>query len=76
MFFDETKINHLGSDGRKWVWKKVGEGLTDRQVVTTHTRTSVGSPSTSQIPFDSDYPRVPDGTPHLHSALSLSPYFV
>ena len=23
---DETKINHLGSDGRKWVWKKTGEG--------------------------------------------------
>jgi hypothetical protein len=29
---DETKINRLGSDGRKWVWKEVGEGLTDRQV--------------------------------------------
>ena len=27
---DETKINHLGSDGRKWVWKKEGEGLSDR----------------------------------------------
>ena len=26
---DETKINHLGSDGRKWVWKKSGEGLSD-----------------------------------------------
>jgi len=23
---DETKINRLGSDGRKWVWKKAGEG--------------------------------------------------
>src|SRR5215472_780472 len=32
---DETKINHLGSDGRKWVWKKAGEGLTDRQVEET-----------------------------------------
>ena len=29
---DETKINHLGSDGRKWAWKKVGEGLSDRLV--------------------------------------------
>jgi len=29
---DETKINHLGSYGRKWVWKKAGEGLTDRLV--------------------------------------------
>jgi hypothetical protein len=29
---DETKINHLGSDGRKWVWKKKGEGLSDRLV--------------------------------------------
>ena len=29
---DETKINHLGSDGKKWVWKKPGEGLTDRLV--------------------------------------------
>ena len=29
---DETKINRLGSDGRKWVWKKHGEGLSDRLV--------------------------------------------
>ena len=29
---DETKINRLGSDGRKWVWKKPGEGLSDRLV--------------------------------------------
>ena len=29
---DETKINHLGSDGRHWVWKEVGEGLSDRVV--------------------------------------------
>ena len=28
----ETKINHLGSDGRKWVWKKNGEGLSDRLI--------------------------------------------
>ena len=29
---DETKINCLGSDGRHWVWKEVGEGLSDRVV--------------------------------------------
>src|SRR6266576_3354380 len=29
---DETKINRLGSDGRKWVWKRPGEGLSDRLV--------------------------------------------
>ena len=29
---DETKINRLGSDGRKWVWKKTGEGLSSRLV--------------------------------------------
>jgi len=29
---DETKINRLGSDGRKWVWKKPGEELNDRLV--------------------------------------------
>lgn len=29
---DETKINRLGSDGRKYVWKEVGEGLSDRLV--------------------------------------------
>ena len=29
---DETKINCLGSDGRKWVWKKPGEGLSDQLV--------------------------------------------
>ena len=29
---DETKINCLGSDGRKWVWKKSGERLSDRLV--------------------------------------------
>ena len=32
MWSDETKINHLGSDGRKWAWKKPGEGLSDRIV--------------------------------------------
>jgi len=29
---DETKINCLGSDGRKWVWKERGERLSDRLV--------------------------------------------
>ena len=29
---DETNINHLGSDEHKWVWKKAGEGLSDRLV--------------------------------------------
>ena len=29
---DETKINHLGSDGKKWVWKKKEEALSDRLV--------------------------------------------
>jgi len=29
---DETKINCLGSDGRKWVWKKAGEGLSAHTV--------------------------------------------
>ena len=29
---DETKINRLGSDGRKYVWKEEGEGLSDRLV--------------------------------------------
>ena len=29
---DETKINCLGSDGRQWVWKKAGEGLSERLV--------------------------------------------
>ena len=29
---NETKINHLGSDRRKWVWKKLGERLSNRLV--------------------------------------------
>jgi transposase len=29
---DETKINRLGSDGRKWVYKRSGESLSDRLV--------------------------------------------
>lgn len=35
IFSDETKINRLGSDGRKWAWKFAGEGLTDRLVEPT-----------------------------------------
>ena len=29
---DETKINHIGSEGKKWAWKKTGEGPSDRLV--------------------------------------------
>ena len=29
---DETKINHLGSDGCKWAWKRAGGGLNNRLV--------------------------------------------
>ena len=29
---DETKINRLGSDGKRYVWKQAGEGLSDRLV--------------------------------------------
>ena len=32
---DESKINRFGSDGRKWVWKKPRECLSDRTVNTT-----------------------------------------
>ena len=32
IFSDETKINRLGSDGRKWTHKLPGEGLTSRLV--------------------------------------------
>ena len=32
---DETKINRLGSDGRKWVWKKPGEALSGRIIEPT-----------------------------------------
>ena len=35
LWTDETKINCLGSDGRKWVWKEVGEPLSDRLVEST-----------------------------------------
>ena len=29
---DETKVNRLGSDGRKWVWKKPGSELTNKDI--------------------------------------------
>ena len=29
---DKTKINHIGSDGRKWVWKRAGKSLSNRLV--------------------------------------------
>lgn len=32
---DETKINRLGSDGRKWVWKKPGSAIKDQHVQKT-----------------------------------------
>jgi hypothetical protein len=32
---DETKINRFGSDGKKWAWKKKGEGLSPRLVEPT-----------------------------------------
>jgi transposase len=32
---DETKINRFGSDGRKWAWKRAGEGLSARLVAPT-----------------------------------------
>ncbi|HVT63137.1 MAG TPA: IS630 family transposase [Legionellaceae bacterium] len=35
VYTDETKINRLGSDGRKWVWKRPGEKLNDRLVEST-----------------------------------------
>jgi hypothetical protein len=35
LWTDETKINRLGSDGRKWGWKEVGEPLSDRLVEST-----------------------------------------
>lgn len=32
---DEAKINRIGSDGRKWCWKKTGEQLSERVVSPT-----------------------------------------
>lgn len=29
---DETKINRLGSDGKQWVWKQMGEELIERKI--------------------------------------------
>ena len=30
LWTDETKINHIGSDGRVYTWKKIGEPMSDR----------------------------------------------
>ena len=35
LFTDETKINKMGSDGRKWTWKKKGEPLERKHVKIT-----------------------------------------
>ena len=35
LFTDETKINHLGSDGRQWVWKRPGASLTAQHITPT-----------------------------------------
>ena len=35
IFSDESKINHLASDGRQWVWKKAGSPLTSQHVQPT-----------------------------------------
>ena len=32
---DETKVNRVGSDGRKWVWKHPGSALSEHNVVGT-----------------------------------------
>ena len=32
---DETKINHIGSDGKRWAWKKAGQDLSNRLVQET-----------------------------------------
>ena len=32
---DETKINHIGSNGMKWIWKRSGEPLSKRLVEET-----------------------------------------
>jgi hypothetical protein len=32
---DETKVNRIGSDGRKWIWKRPGEKLSKRLVQET-----------------------------------------
>ena len=45
---DETKINYLGSDGRKWVWKRAGEGLSSRLVQGTVSIWLTGSQNIGQ----------------------------
>jgi hypothetical protein len=32
---DETKINRIGSDGRQWAWKQVGQGLVEKEIKKT-----------------------------------------
>ena len=32
---DENKINRIGSDGRQWIWKFKGEGITSKEVQET-----------------------------------------
>jgi Transposase/DDE superfamily endonuclease len=29
---DETKVNHMGSDGKHWVWKRPGQGVSGRTI--------------------------------------------
>ena len=36
MFSAETKINRLGSDGRRWAWKLPGEGLSAGKELDSH----------------------------------------
>jgi transposase len=35
IFSDETKVNRVGSDGKKWVWKKPGSPLRDNHIQST-----------------------------------------
>ena len=35
VFSDETKINRLGSDGRKWCWKAIGKPLQEHCITST-----------------------------------------
>ena len=35
VFSDETKVNRIGSDGRKWVWREAGSSLKNNNVLPT-----------------------------------------
>ena len=35
LWSDETKINHIGSDGKVYVWKQQGEPLSDCTITPT-----------------------------------------